>query len=217
MEYKTIGIGGQLMAGKDETANYLATRLNELCTEPWKRNAFANKVKETFEQAFGKDREFVEKWKRVEVAPPEFKKNIRQCLIGIGDGFRQMKPNIWIERAFENQNAHQIISDARYNNECNTIREKGGLTILLWRDGYMNNLDNPSEQEFMPHIMKCLNSQSWTAGKTHWTPFEGEVGPGMEIPFDIFLRNEGSIDDLKTKVDNIVIPLLRQRWGSMFK
>jgi hypothetical protein len=217
MEYKTIGIGGQLANGKDEAANYLAQRLNELCSESWKRNAFANKVKETFELAFGKDREWVEKWKRVEIAPPGFKKNVRQCLIGIGDGFRQMQPDIWIEQAFRNQDAHQIISDCRYVNECNFIREKGGMTILLWRDGYMNNLPNASEQEFMPFITKCLNSQSWQAGQAYWKPFEGEVGPGMEIPFDLFIRNDGSIDDLKRKVDNIVIPLIKQRWNNIFK
>jgi len=217
MEFKTIGIGGQLANGKDETANYLATQLNELCHTNWKRNAFANKVKETFERAFNKDREFIEKWKRIEVPPPGFKKNIRQCLITIGDGFRQMQPNIWIEQAFVGQDNHQIISDCRYVNETKYIREQGGITILLWRDGYMNNIDNPSEQEFMPFITKCLSSQSWGTGDTRWTPFEGEISPGMEIPFDLFIRNDGTIDDLKRKADEIIIPYLKKKWVDIFK
>lgn len=216
--FQTIGIGGQLSNGKDETANYLALRLNELCHEAnWTRNAFANKVKETFERAFGKDREWVEKWKRIEVPPPGFKKNVRQCLIGIGDGFRQMCPNIWIEQAFANQTGHQIISDCRYINETNYIRENGGITILLWRDGFMNNLDNASEQEFMPFIRKCLDSQSWTTGETRWKPLEGALNADFGVPFDMFIRNEGTIDDLKKKVDDVVIPFVRLKWGHLFK
>ncbi len=217
MEYKTIGIGGQLANGKDETANYLAERLNALCQESWKRNAFANKVKEVFETSFCKNRAWTEEWKRKEMAPPGFKKNVRQCLIGIGDGFRQMNPTIWIDQAFHNQETHQIISDCRYVNECNYIRERGGITILLWRDGFMNSLQNASEQDFMPFIKKCIETQSWTTGETRWKPFEGEIGAGMEMPFDFFLRNEGTIEDLKNKVDNILIPFIHRKWSEIFK
>jgi hypothetical protein len=217
MEYKTIGCAGQLMQGKDVLSDYLAQRLTELCYQPWKRNAFANKVKETFEKAFGKDREFVEKWKRIEVPPPGFKKNVRQCLIAIGDGFRQMKPNTWIEQAFFNQETHQVISDCRYINEANHIKENGGINILLWRDGYMNNMDNASEKELVPFIKKCLEAQHWNTGEDRWMPLEGELNSAMEMPFDIFIRNQGTIEDLKKKVDNIVIPLLKLRWKELFK
>lgn len=216
--FKTLGVGGQLAVGKDTFSDYLAARLNELCHDSsWKRNAFANKVKETFERAFNKDREWVEKWKRIEVPPPGFEKNVRQCLIGIGDGFRQMKPNLWIEQAFFNQTGSQIISDCRYVNEVNYIRENGGLTILLWREGFLNNLNNPSEQEFMPFIRKCLDTQSWHTGDSRWSPFEGEIGEGLEMPFDLFIRNEGSVEDLHKKIEKMVIPFLKKKWGEMFK
>lgn len=216
--FKTIGVGGQLGVGKDEFSNYLALCLNNLCNESnWIRNAFANRVKETFERAFGKDREWIEKWKRVEVPPPGFKKNVRQCLIAIGDGFRQMCPNIWIDKAFENQAANQVISDCRYINETQFIRDNGGITILMWREGYLNNLDNPSEQEYMPFIRKCLDSQSWMTGETRWKPLEGELNSDFGVPFDMFIRNEGTIDDLKNKIDNIVIPFIKRKWGNLFK
>lgn len=218
--FKTIGIGGQLAMGKDTVADYLSERLNTLCHIPWKRNAFANKVKETFESAFGKDREWIEKWKRLEMAPPGFKKNVRQCLIGIGDGFRQMHPNIWIEQAFANQNNHQIISDCRYVNECNYIREQGGLCILLYRPGFMNSIQNASEQEYIPFIKKCLDSQSYNSGGSdleRWQPFEGEVSPEMEIPFDFFLRNEGTLDELRKKIEDSVLPFIKRKWTDLFK
>lgn len=215
--FKTVGIGGQLMSAKDTAADYLATKLSTLCHTPWKRNAFANKVKETFELAFNKDRDFIEKWKRLEIPPPGFNKNIRQCLIGIGDGFRQMHPNIWIEQAFQNLDSHQIISDCRYINECNYIRSQGGICILLWRPGFMNSLQNPSEQEYMPFIRKCLDSQSWVTGQERWQPFEGEISENMEIPFDYFLRNEGTIEDLYRKIDDSIIPFIRKKWTTFFK
>lgn len=215
--YKTIGWGGQLYNGKDEAANYLAVRLNELSHEAnWTRNAFANKVKETFEKAFGKDRAWVEKWKRIEIPPPGFKKNVRQCLIAIGDGFRQMYPNIWIDKAFENQTTNQIISDCRYVNETNYIRENGGITILLWRDGYLNNLDNASEQEYMPFIKKCLDTQTWQTGETRWKPLEGRIN-NPDIPFDMFIRNEGTLEDLRRKIDEIIVPFVQSKWTDMFK
>jgi hypothetical protein len=215
--FKTIGFGAQLACGKDCAADYLSERLNDLCQERWERNAFANKVKETFENAFGKDREWVEKWKRIDEPPPGFKENVRNCLIGIGDGFRQMKADIWIEQAFRNQDKHQIISDCRYVNECNYIRERGGITILLWRDGFINNIRSASEQEFMPFINKCLVSQHWQDGMTRWMPLEGEINANMEMPFDLFLRNEGTIKDLHQKIDDIVIPFIRRKWQDIFK
>ncbi len=204
-KYHTIGIGGQLANGKDEGANYLAAGLNKMTWEEWRRNAFANKVKETFERAFGVAREFTEKWKRIEEAPPGFAKNVRQCLIGIGDGFRQMYPMIWIEQAFKDQTAHQIISDCRYINECNHINDREGITILLWRPGYQNTIPNDSEQQYGPFIQKLLSAK-----------VEGVV-KDSDIPFHLFLRNEGTIEDLQNKVDQIVIPFIESRWRRLFR
>src|SRR5262252_270201 len=112
---RTIGIAGQLGNGKDVLADYLVKRLNERrqhaynteaggevlvpnC-ELWHRTAFANAVKQVFEDSFGVDRAFVEKWKRIPEPPPGLKMNVRKGLQFIGDGFRQIKENIWIEIA----------------------------------------------------------------------------------------------------------------------
>lgn len=202
--FKTIGIGGQLANGKDTVAEYLVKRLTEETGKRWKRNAFANKVKEVFEQAFGKDRAWVEQWKRIDDVPPGFAQNCRQCLIGIGDGFRKMKPDIWIEQAFRNQECHQIISDCRYINEMDYIRHrKGGVGILLWRSGHENDLPNASEQEYMPFIKRCLSEE-----------IEGELPNDM--PFDLFLRNDGTLDKLYNRIDTQVIPFIMNKWAKAF-
>jgi hypothetical protein len=198
--YKTIGIGGQLGSGKDTVADYLVIKLREITKTRWKRNAFANKVKEVFEMSFDKDRLWVEKWKRLDEVPPGFDQTCRQCLIGIGDGFRKMKSDIWIEFAFRNQDCHQVISDARYVNEMDYIRhEKGGIGVLLWRSGYENNLPNASEQEYMPFVRKCLDGN-----------LNGNLPSDM--PFDYFLRNDGSTDDLYRRIDTQLVPYILSRW-----
>jgi hypothetical protein len=119
----------------------------------------------------------------------------------IGDGFRKMKPNIWIENVFRNQKHNQIIADVRYINETNYIRNKNGISILLWRPNHENNINNASEQEFMPFInrLKKLN-------------FDGPIPKELEIPFNIWLRNDGTKEDLYNKIDTIVIPYLKEFW-----
>lgn len=202
---KTIGIGGQCRSGKDELANYLVSRLNqryELPNNLWVRNAFANAVKKIFEDTFGVDRDFVEKWKCTTEIPPGFDQPIRDSLIMIGDGFRKMKSKIWIELAFRNQEFDQIISDARYINETLHIRSQGGLSILMWRPGFENEIMNDSEQQFMKFVRKLIPLN-----------FDGVIPEHLEIPFDLWIRNDGNKDDLYAKVDNIVVPYIDKFWN----
>lgn len=152
---KVIGIGGQLACGKDTLADYLANRLNTLLIRepyiPWKRIGFAHAVKKVFMDSFNVSWDFIEEWKRKDEAPPGFDKNIRKSLQFIGDGFRQIRSNIWIETAFR-ENVPKIISDVRYLNEARAIRAHGGLTVLVWRPGYENNDPNPSESQIKPTV-----------------------------------------------------------------
>lgn len=205
MEYKSIGIGGQLATGKDTFADYLVNRVNLRYEDPnnmWIRNAFANLVKEIYQQTFNVDRAFIEKWKRVSTPPPGFLMSVRDCMIMIGDGFRKMKSDVWIENIFRNQDSHQIISDCRYVNETIAIREKNGITILLWRPEFENEIQSPSEQEYAEFvkILKPLN-------------FDGPISTKLNIPFDLWIRNDGSINDLYRKIDDIVIPYIDNFWG----
>jgi len=198
MKYLTLGLAGQLFCGKDTAADYLCDKLN--LTDHyghWIRKGFAHAVKKVFMDTFNVDWEFVEKWKRIADPPPGFIKNVRESLIFIGDGFRQMQPNIWIELAFRDLRYHQIISDVRYVNEVKKIRQEGGLSILMWRPGFENDIKNDSEQQLMPFI-NTLRAMKPVP--------EGVLDCKLDIPFDIFLVNDGSIEDLYAKIDDIVIP-----------
>jgi len=208
---KVIAIAGQLGNGKDALADYLVERLNSNnLTGPWVRSAFANAVKEVYQNSFGVDREFIEKWKRNPDPPPGMLKNVRQSLQFIGDGFRMIKGDIWIEIALRGE-AQRIISDSRYINEAKAVQAQCGFVIALWRPGFENNDPNPSESQIRPIIDWCLETKQ--DGPLHWT-YDYELHPapqGIEN-YDYFLRNDGTLEDLYEKVDNHLISILERKF-----
>lgn len=203
-----IGFAGQFSTGKDTAADYLVKKLNELSNKKWQRIAFASAVKKVFMNSFNVDKEFIEEWKRKEKIPEGFNIPIRKALQFIGDGFRQIKSDIWIDIAFRNNTNSLIISDVRYINEAKVIR--GGLrqgrhlykgyNVLLWRNNFENDDPSPSEAQIMPLVKWCLN-----------TGQNGVIFGKKNIPegisdFDYFLKNDGNIDDLYRKIDCELLP-----------
>src|SRR5579871_5527666 len=120
---KVIGIAGQLGSGKDTLADYLGKQLNEKTKETWKRIGFAHALKKVYMETFNKSWEFIEEWKRRDEIPPGMNMNVRKSLQFIGDGFRDIQSDIWIEIAFRDQEP-KIISDVRYINEGTYLKKK---------------------------------------------------------------------------------------------
>ena len=205
---KIVAFAGQLASGKDVASDYLADKLNEnMICGSWKRSAFASAVKKVYMDAFGVDKEFIEKWKRKSEIPDGMLMNVRKSLQFIGDGFRQIKGSIWIEIALRNENQQLILSDARYINEAKAIRAKGGINIILYRDGYLNDDPNPSESQIKPLVQFCLsNFKDGPIKVDANSPF------GLEY-YDFFLRNDGSIHDMFKKIDEILIPYIKSRYS----
>jgi hypothetical protein len=189
---KLIGCAGQARNGKDVTADHLASRLG------WKRGAFASNVKRIFCSTFGVDYEFIEKWKTVHDVPEGFQMAVRQGLQFIGDGFRQIKGDVWIDMLLRDRPESLIISDIRYVNELRAVNERGGRNILLYRPGFLNDDPNDSEavmRRFVTHFLKT--------GREGIVRSEGDYGL-----VDFFIVNDGSVDDLLQKIDDLVIPHL---------
>ena len=86
-----IAAFGQAAFGKDVLSNYLKENLKNNFI--WERASFADAVKRVFEDSFGYDREFTEKWKRIPEPPEGLELPVRQSLQLIGDGFRKIKKN----------------------------------------------------------------------------------------------------------------------------
>ena len=208
---KVICFSGQIAAAKDTAADHLAERLNAIagCKDTfdsheryadicWHRSAFGNAVKDTYMDTFGVDRAFVEKWKRKEAAPPGFLKNVRSSLQWIGDGFRQINPNIWVDVLFHKYHGKNvIISDGRYLSEVEAVTKRGGINVVLWRPHYENNDPHPSESQLKAEIDKLKGRES------------GAIDDSI---FDYFIVNDGSIKDLYKKVDDL-IPFVEKWWG----
>jgi hypothetical protein len=201
-----IAAFGQLANGKDTVCDYLAEALNKGIKKKslkWDRTAFANAVKDVYCSAFDVDRIFIEEWKRNPDNPPGMIMPVRQALQMIGDGFRKIKPDIWIDIALRKDNK-KIISDGRYINEAKAVKEKGGLNILIYREGFLNDDTNPSEAELKPLVEYCR--ETLANGKiVHSTLVRYPEGLNH---FDLFLRNDGKVEDLLEKIDKLVIPYI---------
>jgi hypothetical protein len=217
---RVIGVGGQLASGKDELSNYLAEKLNERTSSGnrrWQRVGFAHAVKKVFMDTFGVSWEFIEEWKRKDEPPPGFDLPIRKCLQFIGDGFRKMKSNIWIEVALRTEN-NIILSDVRYINEARAIKEKGGITVLLWRPLFENDDPNPSESQIKPTIDWFVKSGLEGDVREEGIPEEMSVTASQRLNnvacspnlFDFFIRNESSLEDLYRKVDHCLVPAIEK-------
>jgi len=189
-----IGVAGQQRQGKDVASDHIAQVIG------LNRGAFATGVKQVFCEYFGVDMEFVERWKVVDEPPPGFLVSVRKALQFIGDGFRSIKDDVWIERFFRDHPQNVVISDVRYRNELSSVRDRGGLNILIYRPGFMNNDPNGSEAQIRPFVEHFINAG--VEGRVH---SDGDFGL-----IDFFLVNDGVIGDLYSKIDDLVLPFLKR-------
>lgn len=207
---KVVAVAAQLNTGKDVFCDYLAQKLNTQTPLKWIRSAFADAVKNTFCHAFGVDRDFIEKWKRNPEPPPGMLMPIRQGLQFIGDGFRKIKSEIWIDIALRGEN-NLIISDSRYINEGRAVKDKGGKMFIMYRPGFLNDDPNPSEAQIRPLVEFCKNNLTEGPIPAYQTLQQkyGESLPQEIQYFDYFLVNDGSIQDLYHKIDTQVLSFLK--------
>lgn len=197
-----IGVAGQLANGKDVLSDYLAEKLNSKHEIQWERSAFANAVKNIYMNAFGKDKEFIEEWKRKKEAPPGMLMPVRKGLQFIGDGFRKIKDEIWIDIALRD-NKKLIISDSRYFNEAKAIKAKKGFTLIIYRPGFLNDDPCPSESQIGSIVHYFLKNNIQEG------PIKNTLNQPEELSYyDYFLINDGSLQDLYNKIDQKLIPYI---------
>jgi hypothetical protein len=159
----------------------------------WQRASLGLAVKEIFAEHFGVSLEFIEEWKVREDIPTGFDAPIRMGLTTIGDAWRNIKRDIWIQKLFSRHRGNLVISDCRYINEAEHIQANNGVTILVWRPGHENTTPSRSEQELMPFVYQLVDYP------------EGPIKDDT-IPFDLWLKNDGSLKEWFGKIEDIVIP-----------
>lgn len=236
-----IGVAGQAQQGKDTLADYLAFKLNEERLERrrreqllstkcslnldgksvfWERSAFARAVKQIYCETFDKDLDFVEFWKTNPEIPPGMDMTVRKALQLIGDGFRQIQRNIWIDLMFRDTSRPKIISDARYVNELTAIHEHGGFNVLVVHPDRINEDSNGSEAQMRPFARYALGSVGWSRRSKMENPTSDDKSPyadaerpeGWELVHWVII-NDGTVEDLYRKADTL-IPMIHNFFES---
>lgn len=208
-----IVFSGQLGNGKDEVADITRDIVNAIPGKSWPawdRDAFAGAVKDIYCHAFGVNREFIEQYKRSPLPPPGHIQTVRKALQFIGDGFRSIQPNVWINIALRDPVRHVIISDGRYVNEARAAHDQGGVNVVVWRPEFENDDINPSESEILKIVKWCIDTEQ-NGPISHRRVGRLEKPQGAEV-YDFFFRNNVALPELKDKVLKTLIPYLVDRY-----
>lgn len=206
-----IGVTGFIGSGKDTVADYLCT------FHGFKRVSFAASLKDAVSSVFGWDRELLEgstktsrEWREqkdawwserlgmditprwvlqywgTEVCRNGFHKDI--WVASVENKLRQTKDNI-------------VITDCRFSNEVNSLKNVGGITMRVergeqpeWYDAAVSY--NKGE---MGNMTWSISKLKLDQQKVHASEYSS-VG----LNYDYYIDNNGTIDDLHQKIKSIV-------------
>jgi hypothetical protein len=207
-----IGICGFIGSGKDTIADYLVN------LHHFRRESFANSLKDAVAQVFGWDRTMLEgrtkqarEW-REQVDPWWAKRlgisNLTPRYILQQWGTEVCRKNfhndIWIaslENKLRNSSDDVVISDCRFPNEIRAIRAAGGMVVRVvrgpepdWYDAAVSVNRGPNGNATWALSGRRLEQSGVHASETAW------VGTA----FDVVLDNNGTLDDLYQQVKQLV-------------
>ncbi len=202
---KIIGIIGAIGSGKDTIAEYLIE------TQHFDKYAFASKVKDVACVVFGWNREMMEgltpksrKWR--EEVDEYWGITPREAMQKIGtEMFRKhIDDKIWIkavirEIQYKSNSRKIVITDCRFENEIQAVKEMGGKIIYVQR-GNEPEWAHKSIKAFEDH-----NSEEYKWFKdnnihaTDWQLY------ALKKYSDFTIENNGTYDDLYDAVDKLQI------------
>ena len=203
-----VGILGLKGAGKDTIGNYLIDNYN------FEKIAYAGALKDAICCIFGWDRTMMEgsteesrKWR--EEVDPYWGFSPREMMQKIGtDLFRkQIKDDIWIKSLklklekmtqgpFKMKN-NVVITDCRFKNEIDVIKEKGGIIILVEKDA-------PSWIKYVEDYKTGKITEEEAAQNLQNTGIhESEWRCYLYNDIDYYIKNTGSIEELYDKIKMI--------------
>jgi len=199
IKHNLIGISGKISSGKDLAGKIL----NDLSGNIFENKKFADKLKDMVCLLIGctreqlEDREFKEKelgeeWRQyfnddydlVCEKESTFSSLLTPRkllqLLGTEAGRQVIHNNIWVNALFadydtsSNYDSNWIITDVRFPNECQAIKDRGGIVIKINRDSDV--VDNHSSETALDN-------------------YDG---------FDFVVDNNGSINDLTNNLIKII-------------
>ena len=207
-----IGVCGLIGAGKDTIADYLVN------VHEFRRESFANTLKDAVAAVFGWDRVLLEGRTKEARLWREQKDEWWSNRLG-----RDITPrwvlqywgtdvlrnhfhdDIWIaslENKLRKTTDDVVISDCRFPNEIKAIKNANGLVIRVVRG------DDPSWMSHAVHYMSGPSTIGWAIGKdaldragVHASEYSWAA-----TNFDAIIDNNSTIDNLYLQVQNLVHP-----------
>lgn len=202
-----IGFVGFISCGKGAASDFLVNERGFL------KESFANSVKDAASVIFGWDRKMLEgdtQESRVWRETPDpfwserfgypFSPRVALQKMGTDAGRNVFHTDIWVHSVLKrlDPNKNYVISDVRFPNEIDLIRKSGGKVVRIirgpepvWFDAaksfnYITNFDG-SKQTMNDYPDVHYSEWAWI-GKS----------------FDDTIYNDGSLEELKIKVDKLV-------------
>lgn len=172
-----VGLGYRAQQGKDLIGAHLCDKYG------FKRVAFADPLKRACKEIFG--------WHSWDLTPKQkttldeyWKATPRVLLQDVGTAMREyIHPDVWVHAAFRQietryPNNHVVITDVRFPNEAEAVRENGGKLLHVIRPGVW--LDVEAAKHESEHAL-----DKWT----QW---------------DASIINSGTVRQLLVRVDRIL-------------
>jgi len=201
-----IGICGFIGSGKDTIADYLTN------FHGFRRESFANSLKDAVAQVFGWDRimlegrttqarewrEQVDPWWAERLGMPNLTPRWILQYWGTEVCRRAFHDDIWIaslENKLRNSKDNIVISDCRFPNEIKSIKAAGGLIVCVERGILPHWYDIAIQaNKGVESAVKWLKEENIHASETSW----------LGTTFDHKFNNNGSIDSLYSQVISLV-------------
>jgi hypothetical protein len=203
-----ISVTGLIGSGKDSIASYLIENYY------FEKESFAGSLKDAAAAVFGWDRELVEGATRIsrewrEKIDPWWAERLgiphltpRWVLQNWGtEVFRQHFHNdIWIaslENKLQHKEKHVVLTDSRFPNELKMVREQEGSLLVRVKRG-----DDPI---WFPLAQDANKGNQESKNELQNLGIHASEYSWVGEEFDLVLTNDGTLDDLFVKIDNIMV------------
>ena len=207
-----IGVVGLIGAGKDTMADYLVN------IHQFRRESFANTLKDAVSAVFGWDRELLEgrtrhsrewreqvdAWWAARLNMPELTPRWVLQYWGTEVVRRSFHDDTWIaslENKLRKTTDDVVISDCRFPNEIGAIKRAGGLVVRVHRG------PDPDWYRFAEMINRGPEKNiEWSWAKTQLDTFNIHASETAWIgtAFDAVIDNNSSMDHLYAQINDLV-------------